>query len=157
LEPRVGRLDLARERPVVRVVLEQVSGRVRIGDVVGPDPLDVGALLIRGAEHIASDPPEAVDTDAHRHARTSFSTPYRQRRRAAGAAKASGSPSRDDLYPEAVGVAQVRRVVALTVLRAHPRRAVVAAPGSQAALVRGIDCGLAVGAQRHVTITRTRR
>src|SRR6185312_16278859 len=59
------------ERPIVGVVLEQMSSRRRVGDVVGGDPLDVGALLVRRAEDVPPDAPEAVDPHAYRHPRTS--------------------------------------------------------------------------------------
>ena len=42
----VGEVDLALERAEDRVVLEQVSERLRVGQVVDPDPVDVGALRV---------------------------------------------------------------------------------------------------------------
>src|SRR3954447_9159558 len=48
-------------------------------------------------------------------------------------------PARDDLDPKAVGVPQIGRVIALSVLRARPRRAVVGAAGPQPRGVGGGD------------------
>ena len=63
----VADLDRALERPVDRVVLEQVGERLVVGDVVDGDELDVGAGLVRGAEDVAADAAEAVDPDAYWH------------------------------------------------------------------------------------------
>ena len=91
--PGVGRLHVSRKRPVVGVVLEQVRDHLRIADVVGGDPLDVGALLVGGPEDVAADAPEAVDSHAYRHPRTSFDSRQKKRRQAhAGTPKATGSP-----------------------------------------------------------------
>src|SRR5581483_10717826 len=67
-----GRLDLAGKRPVVGVVLAQMGERLRIADVVGGPPLDVGTLLVGGTEHVTANAAEAVDPDAYRHPHTSF-------------------------------------------------------------------------------------
>ena len=57
----------ASSRPRMRVVLEQVGqGRV-VGQVVDPDDLDVGAGGTNGAEEVAADPAEAVDTYTNGH------------------------------------------------------------------------------------------
>ena len=66
-ERAVAHLDGARERPVDRVVLEQVRERPRVGDVVDRDDLDVRVGLLRGAEHVAADAAEAVDPDPYGH------------------------------------------------------------------------------------------
>ena len=63
----VAHLDGARERPVHRVVLEQVRERPRVRDVVDRDDLDVRVRLLRCAEHVAADPAEAVDPDSYGH------------------------------------------------------------------------------------------
>ena len=39
-------------------------------------------------------------------------------------------------------------------MRPHPWRAIVGAAGGEAALVRGVDRGLAVGAEREVSVAR---
>ena len=59
---------LARERPVGRVVLEQVGDRLGIDEVVDGEPLDVGPALVGGPEDVPADPSEAVDTDTYSHA-----------------------------------------------------------------------------------------
>ena len=67
IEPFAGR-DVALIRAMHRVVLEQVRERLRIGQVVHRDELDVGhSLLLRGAKHLPSDAAEAVDPNANRH------------------------------------------------------------------------------------------
>ena len=60
-------LDLAREAAEDRVVLEQVGERLRVGEVVDGDELEVGAGRVGGAEDVAADAPEAVDADLHSH------------------------------------------------------------------------------------------
>ena len=51
-----------------RVVLEQMGERMRAGDVVDGDEIDVlGAQC--GAHDVATDPTEAVDPDLYRHAK----------------------------------------------------------------------------------------
>jgi hypothetical protein len=59
----VACLDLAREAPEDRVVLEQVGQRLGVGEVVDRDELEFGARLVGGAKQVASDPAEAVDPD----------------------------------------------------------------------------------------------
>ena len=71
-EAVVGVLDLARERAEDRVVLEQVGERLRVGDVVHADPVDVGAPGVRRAEHVAADAAEAVDAGLQGHVVSSF-------------------------------------------------------------------------------------
>src|SRR3954454_7475720 len=63
----VGGLHLTRERAEDRVVLEQVGERARVGDVVDPDPVDVGALRVRRPEYVSADSAEAVDSGPYRH------------------------------------------------------------------------------------------
>ena len=64
----VRRRDVALVRAVHRVVLEEVRERLRIGQVVDGDELDVGdTLLLRGAKHLSSDASKAVDANANRH------------------------------------------------------------------------------------------
>jgi hypothetical protein len=58
-------LDLAWEAPVHRVVLEQVGERVHVRDVVQRNELDLGVVLVGGAEDVAPDAPEPVDPDLH--------------------------------------------------------------------------------------------
>jgi hypothetical protein len=75
------RLDDAGERPVIGVVLEQVRDRLRIDQIVDPDPLDLRLALVRRAEDIAPDPAEAVDPHAYRHVmnlQVFFSAPVTQ-------------------------------------------------------------------------------
>src|SRR5581483_3070837 len=67
-DPALAGLHLARKRAVVRVELEQVRDRLRVDQIVDPDPLDVGPALIGRAEHVAPDSPEYVDPDSYRHA-----------------------------------------------------------------------------------------
>src|SRR5947207_15387638 len=63
----VGGLHLTRERAEDRVVLEQVGERARVGDVVDPDPVDVGALRVRRPEYVSADSAEAVYSGPYRH------------------------------------------------------------------------------------------
>ena len=63
----LGRDDLALVGPEDRVVLEQVGERLRIGEVVDGDDVDVGARGLRGADDVAADAAEAVDADAYGH------------------------------------------------------------------------------------------
>src|SRR5947208_11398399 len=81
------------------------------------------------------------------------STP-KERPTPAGTAKASGSPARDDLYPQAVGIAQIRGVVALAVLGTHAGRAVAGPARTQPRRVRRVDGRLAARAQRDVAVAR---
>ncbi len=60
-------LDLAGEAAEDRVVLEQVGERLRIGQVVDGDELEVGPSRMCRAEDVAPDPPETVDADLHCH------------------------------------------------------------------------------------------
>jgi hypothetical protein len=62
-------LDLNRTRvhAVDRVVLEQVTQRPRVGQVVDADELDVGAVPLGGADDETSDTAEAVDAYTHGH------------------------------------------------------------------------------------------
>jgi hypothetical protein len=63
----VDRLDLLVQRPEDGVVLEQVRHRLRIAEVVRGHEVDVRPPLPRGAEEIAPDAPETVDTHANAH------------------------------------------------------------------------------------------
>ena len=69
LQRAVERAHRARVGTEDRVVLEQMRKRLRIGQVVDGDPLDVGRLGTRlgGAEHVAADPAESIDCDAYGH------------------------------------------------------------------------------------------
>ncbi len=61
-------LDVALIRAMHRVVLEQVRERLRVGEVVHRDEVDVrDSLLLRGAKDLPSDAAEAVDADANCH------------------------------------------------------------------------------------------
>jgi hypothetical protein len=66
-ERAVADLDGPRERPVHRVVLQEVAERLGVRDVVDRDDLDVRVRLVRGAEDVAADASEAVDPDAYGH------------------------------------------------------------------------------------------
>src|ERR1700693_2005298 len=59
----------ARETAEHTVVLEEVSEHLRCGDVVDRDDLEVGGALSGGAQHVSTDPAEAVDANSHAHAR----------------------------------------------------------------------------------------
>ena len=59
--------DLARERAVVRVVLEEVRQRLGVGQVVDPDKFDVGTSLIGGTKNVAANTAKSVDSNFHRH------------------------------------------------------------------------------------------
>ena len=131
-------LDRARVRAEDRVVLEQVGERLRVGEVVDGDEVDVGAGRLGGAEEVAADAAEAVDADAYGHGRNSLGCRAQGK---IGAGRAGRSRrerleryrsrprrdvslvARDDLDPQPVGVAQVGRVVARAVLRARARAA----------------------------------
>ena len=64
----VARRHVAVVRAVHRVVLEQVRERLRVGEIVDGDELDVGnALLLGGADDLPADAAEAVDADANGH------------------------------------------------------------------------------------------
>ena len=62
----------------------------------------------------------------------------------------------DDFDPEAVGIEQIRGVVARAVLVARARRAVVGAAGRQRACVGGVDRGPAAGGDGDVAEARRR-
>ena len=65
----VGARRRRRYVAVHRVVLEEVRERLRVGEVVHGDEVEVGdALLLRGAEDLPPDAAEAVDADANGHA-----------------------------------------------------------------------------------------
>ena len=68
LDDAVAELDVPRERPEDRVVLEEVCHRLRVAEVVERDDLDVCAELLLRAEEVPADPAEAVDADAGCHA-----------------------------------------------------------------------------------------
>ena len=58
---RVADLDRVVERAVDRVVLQELSDQVRVGDVVDRHPFDVGFTLIGRAERGATGAAEAID------------------------------------------------------------------------------------------------
>ena len=62
--------------PEDRVVLEQVRERLRVGDVVDTDPVDVGAAGVRGPEDVAADAAEAVDAGLQGHVSASFPSAF---------------------------------------------------------------------------------
>ena len=64
----VGRLDFARVAPEDRVVVEQLGECLGVGQVVRGDPFDVGVSGLSGAEDVAPDAAEAVDSNAYWHA-----------------------------------------------------------------------------------------
>ena len=66
----VEHLDLARERPVDRIVAQQVREHLDVHHVVDADPLDVGALLVSRSERRAADAAESVDANSCVHACT---------------------------------------------------------------------------------------
>src|ERR1700733_914074 len=59
--------NLAREPPVDGVVSEQMRKRRGIDEIVDGDHLDVGTLLVGGAEHAPADAAEAIDRYSYRH------------------------------------------------------------------------------------------
>ena len=69
----VGHLTLEATRD--RVVLQQVSKGLVVGQVVNGDDLDVRALLESGAEEVTADAAEAVDANAGGHYGSSCSCP----------------------------------------------------------------------------------
>src|SRR5262249_11894059 len=76
---------VSRKRPVHRIVLQQVSEGLRIGDVVDGDELERG-LVETGTQHVAADAAETVDADADpRHGR-----PPGERGRAPDGARSNG-------------------------------------------------------------------
>ena len=64
-------LDGAAEPAGGAVEAEQLRERLRVGEVVHGDDLEVGVALEQGAEHVAADAAESVDGDAS-HAGDSF-------------------------------------------------------------------------------------
>ena len=60
-------LDAALERAVHGVVLEQVTKRRGVGEVVDGDELDVGAALDRSADGETTDAAEAIDAHSNSH------------------------------------------------------------------------------------------
>ena len=70
----VREVDLALERTEYRVVLEEVRERLRVGDVVHTDPVDVRTARVRGAEDVAPDAAEAVDAGLQGHVRCFLSS-----------------------------------------------------------------------------------
>ena len=67
-EAVVGELDGARVGTEDRVVAQEVRERRIVGEVVDGDPLDVGLGRLSGAEHVAADAAEAVDSNTYGHA-----------------------------------------------------------------------------------------
>ena len=68
----VGDRAAGLEFAVNRVVLEQVRERLRVGQVVDGDDLDVGdPALDERADDAASDPSETIDSDFRRHRQNS--------------------------------------------------------------------------------------
>ena len=64
---RVAGTDVARVRPVGRVVLEQERVHLRVDQVVDRHDLHVRGTLDERLERLSTDPAEAVDTDACGH------------------------------------------------------------------------------------------
>ena len=71
LDAAVGDLDLAREAPEDRVVLEQVGDHLGVDQVVDRDELEIRARLVRRAEQVPADAPEAVDAHLDCHWKSS--------------------------------------------------------------------------------------
>ena len=66
----VGRLHVGVQTPQNGVVLQQVRERFRVGQVVGRHDFDARlGLTERGAQHVAPDPPKAVDRYFNGHAK----------------------------------------------------------------------------------------
>ena len=63
----VGVRHVRGEAPEHRVEPEQMCQRRRVGDVVDGDDLDVGAMLVGGADDASADAAEAIDGDTSRH------------------------------------------------------------------------------------------
>ena len=78
-ERAVGELDLARERPQVRVVAEQVGHRLRVAEVVQGDDVDVRPERLLRPEEVSADAPEPVDADANPHPSSVRSIPLSRR------------------------------------------------------------------------------
>ena len=62
-----------------RVELEQVGEALVVGEVVDADDLDVGPRRAHGAEEVAADAAEAVDTNADSHSEFSWVSDLRSR------------------------------------------------------------------------------
>ena len=63
----VAELDVAPEGAEVRVVLEEVSHRFRVSEVVERDDVDVGAERLLRAEEVPADASESVDAHPNAH------------------------------------------------------------------------------------------
>ncbi len=67
-EVLAGHLDRSVEAPVGRVVLEEVSHRLQVADVVYGDDLELGGVLVANRlEDLAADAAEPVDSDFRGH------------------------------------------------------------------------------------------
>src|ERR1043166_2069894 len=55
--------DRVRNRVMHRVVLQQIRERSRVGEIVDGDEFDAGTAFERGAQHVASDAPETIDSN----------------------------------------------------------------------------------------------
>ena len=66
-DPVLRDRHLAVEATQDRVVLQQMREGLRVRDVVDADEVDVRARLPGGAQEVAADPSETVDTDLHAH------------------------------------------------------------------------------------------
>src|SRR6185436_15910457 len=72
----LGGLDLAVQIAENRAVLQQVRQCLRVGEVV--DRYEIDVLLSHGRAHdVASDATEPVDSNPHRHRRSSVAGPLR--------------------------------------------------------------------------------
>ena len=60
-------LHVALEAAVHRVVLQHVGQVIRLQQIVDRDDLDVAEVLHGGAQHVAADAAEAIDTNLDRH------------------------------------------------------------------------------------------
>jgi hypothetical protein len=68
----VGELDLALERPEVRVVAQEMRHRLRVAKVVQRHDLQVGLEGLLRAEEVPPDAAEPVDPDAKCHSSPPF-------------------------------------------------------------------------------------
>src|SRR4051812_27699890 len=59
----VGVPDVVRNRVMNRVVLQQIRQRRGVGEIVDGDEFDTEIALERGAEHVASDATETIDSN----------------------------------------------------------------------------------------------
>src|SRR5205814_1063965 len=118
LEAIAGDLDRPRVVAEDRVVLEQVPERLGIGEVVDGDPLDVGPLLLRGAEHVAADATETVDPDPYGHAFVPLLYDVRKRARRP-ALPALGGP--DPGAQQAISAVRVAGALSGPTARCRPR------------------------------------